>query len=113
MMEYKGYHADVNYSDEDRMFVGEIFGITDYLGFHGSSVQELEEMFHQSVDNYLDMCKEFGKNPDKEYKGQFNVRIPSALHRTAALCARMKKISLNEFVTNAIEDECKQVVHEI
>ena len=43
MMEYKGYHADVHYSDDDRLFVGEVFGINDMLGFHGSTVEELEK----------------------------------------------------------------------
>jgi len=108
MMEYKGYHAAIRYSDEDNLFIGEVFGINDTLAFHGSSVQELESMFHQSVDNYLEMCREFGKTPDKEYKGQFNVRIPSELHRSAALCARERNISLNEFVTQAIQDECNK-----
>ena len=106
MMEYKGYHADIHYSDEDKLFIGEVFGINDMLGFHGSSVEELENMFHQSIDNYLDMCAEAGKKPDKEYKGQFNVRIPSELHRSAAMCAMRQNISLNEFVTAAIRDEC-------
>ena len=109
MMEYKGYHADIKYSDEDKLFVGEVIGLNDTLAFHGRSVSELEMMFHQSIDNYLDMCREFGKTPEKEYKGQFNVRIPSELHRTAVLCAKKKNISLNEFVTTAIEDECEKV----
>ena len=110
MMEYKGYHADVRYSDEDKLFIGEVIGINDSLGFHGSSVEELERMFHQSVDNYLEMCKEFGKKPDKEYRGQFNVRIPPALHRTAVICARERNVTLNEFVTTAIQDECAQTL---
>ena len=105
-MEYKGYHASIRYSDEDKLFVGEVIGINDSLGFHGSSVDELEQMFRQSIDNYLDMCAEFGKAPDKEYKGQFNVRIPSALHRSAVICAKERNISLNEFVIQAIQDEC-------
>ena len=105
-MEYKGYHAHIRYSDEDKLFVGEVIGINDSLGFHGSTVDELEKMFHQSIDNYLDMCAEFGKVPDKEYKGQFNVRIPSTLHRSAVICAKQRNISLNEFVTKAIQDEC-------
>ena len=105
-MEYKGYHAYIRYSDEDKLFIGEVIGINDSLGFHGSSVDELEKMFHQSIDNYLDMCAAFGKVPDKEYKGQFNVRIPSALHRSAVICAKQRNISLNEFVTKAIQDEC-------
>ena len=107
-MEYKGYHADIHYSDEDRLFVGEVFGINDLLGFHGSTVEELENMFHQSIDNYLRFCEETGKRPDKEYRGQFNVRIPSELHRSAAMYARQQNLSLNEFVTIAIQDECNK-----
>lgn len=109
MMEYKGYHADIKYSDEDKVFVGEVIGLNDTLAFHGSSVSELEAMFKQSVDNYLEMCREFGKEPEKEYKGQFNVRIPSRLHKTAVLYARQRGQSLNEFVTEAIEDECSKM----
>lgn len=106
MMQYKGYHADIKYSDEDKLFIGEVFGINDYLGFHGRSVDELEKTFHQAIDNYLEMCKETNRKPDKEYKGLFNVRLPSALHRRAALAARQRHLSLNEFVTKAIEHEC-------
>lgn len=108
-MEYKGYHADIRYSDEDRMFVGEVFGLNDSIGFHGASVDELEEMFHQSVDNYLEMCREFGKEPDKEFKGKFNVRIPPMLHRAAAYYAKKQEISLNDFVIAAIRDACEKM----
>ncbi len=110
MMEYKGYHANIEYSDEDNFFIGKVIGINDSLSFHGSSVEELNEMFHQSIDNYLSMCKEFGKTPDKEYKGQFNVRIPFELHRDAVICASKRKTSLNDFVKTAIEDECKKTL---
>ena len=109
MMEYRGYHADIKYSDEDRMFIGEVFGINDTLGFHGTSVDELETMFHQSIDNYLEMCREFGKEPEKEYKGKFNVRIPPMLHRLAAYYARKNEMSLNEFVIQAIQNECTRM----
>ena len=109
MMEYKGYHANIRFSDEDNFFVGDVIGLNDSLAFHGISVSELETMFHQSIDNYLDFCKEVGKKPEKEYRGQFNVRIPADLHRTAVIYAHRKNISLNEFVTTAIADECAKI----
>jgi len=109
MMEYKGYHAEIKYSDEDRLFVGQVVGVSDTLAFHGASVSELEEMFHQSIDNYLELCREFGKTPEKEYKGRFNVRIPASLHRTAVLCAKQREMSLNDFVTRALEAECSKL----
>lgn len=108
MMSYKGYHADIRYSAEDKVFFGEVIGLNDTVAFHGSSVSELEAAFHQSVDNYLETCKEFGKDPDREYKGVFNVRIPSELHRAAVICAKAERITLNEFVMNAIQDECRK-----
>ena len=104
MLEYKGYHASIEYDAEDNIFVGEVFGIADSLNFHGTSIDELKATFTQCIDNYLELCKKIGKNPDKEFKGTFNVRIPPALHKKAALAAANQKITLNQYVTQAIEN---------
>lgn len=103
LMEYLGYHATIDYDPEDRIFVGKVFGINDSLNFHGTTVDELEDMFHQSIDNYLELCKELGKSPDKEYKGSFNVRLSPELHRQAALKATEDGLTLNQFVVHALE----------
>lgn len=100
MMEYKGYHAKIEYRDD--AFVGKIFGIIDTLVFEGQSIEELRAMFHQSVDDYLTLCREIGKAPDREYRGTFNVRLPSELHRQAALAAEAMDISLNQYVADAL-----------
>lgn len=102
MLEYKGYHASIEFDAEDNLFVGEVFGITDSLNFHGESVSELKEMFRQCIDNYLEICQKIGKQPDKEFKGTFNVRITPELHKRAALEAARQKITLNQYVLNAI-----------
>ena len=104
MLEYKGYHATVDFDAEDNLFVGEVFGVSDSLNFHGASVEELQAMFHQSIDNYLSLCQKIGKNPDKEFKGSFNVRIPIELHRQAALAAKRRHLSLNQYVVQAISN---------
>ena len=49
MLEYKGYHASVDFDAEDNLFIGEVFGINDSLIFHGTSVTELKEMFKQCM----------------------------------------------------------------
>lgn len=87
-LEYKGYHASIEYDSEDNIFVGSVFGIGDSLNFHGTSVEELKKMFQQCIDNYLDLCKKAGKSPDKEFKGTFNVHIPPEIHKKAALARR-------------------------
>ena len=53
LMEYKNYHAKIEFDEEDNIFVGQILGINDSLKFHGSSVSELHEAFHDSIENYL------------------------------------------------------------
>lgn len=103
MLEYKGYHASIEFDADDNIFVGEVFGITDSLNFHGESVKELKQMFEQSIDNYLEICDQIGKQPDKEFKGSFNIRITPELHKKVALEAAKQKITLNQYVSNAIE----------
>ena len=51
MLEYKGYHATIEFDAEDNIFVGKVFGITDSLNFHGTSVDELETSFHNKKPN--------------------------------------------------------------
>lgn len=103
MMEYNGYHAQIEYDSDDDIFVGKVYGIVDSLNFHGTSVAELEQMFHQSIDNYLRMCSETGKTPDKEFKGSFNIRISPELHRGLSLQAAQEGISLNQYVQKTLE----------
>ena len=103
MLEYKGYHATITFDADDNLFVGEVFGITDSLNFHGESVSQLEAMFKQCIDNYLELCQKIGKQPDKEFKGSFNVRLTPELHKKAALEAAKQKMTLNQYVSNAID----------
>ena len=101
-MEYKGYRARIYYDGDDDIFVGEVLGIRDSLNFHGYSLDECKAMFRQSIENYLDYCKEVGKEPDKEYRGMFNVRIAPELHRAAVKEAENQGITLNQFVSDSI-----------
>lgn len=109
LMEYKGYHAKIDYDEEDNIFVGQVLGINDSLNFHGSSVSELQESFHNSIDNYLDYCKQVGKNPEKEFKGSFNVRIKPQAHKMAALAAASEGITMNQFVSEAIDEKLLRI----
>src|SRR5580693_7396635 len=98
ILEYKGYYASLQFSSEDEIFYGKLFGIDDLVTFEGTSVKELKKAFHEAVNDYLETCKELGKEPNKTYKGTFNVRITTDLHKAAALFASLNNISLNDFV---------------
>ena len=109
ILKYKGYHGSIEFSAEDNMLIGAVIGIQDSLNFHGHSIEEITQSFHNCIDDYLEMCEAFGRSPDKVYKGSFNIRIPQDLHRQAALMAEIEGISLNQFIQQAIEDRVKPV----
>lgn len=64
-MTYRGYAARIEYSDEDRSFVGHIAGINDVVGFHGESVPGLRAAFEEAVEDYLEACEKLGRAPQK------------------------------------------------
>jgi predicted HicB family RNase H-like nuclease len=103
IMEYKGYYGSVHFSSDDEVFYGKIISIDDLVTFEGASVKELKKSFHEAVDDYLETCASIGKEPDKTYKGTFNVRISNDLHKAAAVYAAVNNISLNDFVKTAID----------
>ena len=103
MMSYKGYYGSVHYSDEDRVFHGKIEFIRSLVSYEGSDVETLRKAFEEAVDDYLELCAEQGRKPEKAFKGTFNVRTGSDLHRKAALFAKAKGTNLNKLVTEALE----------
>jgi predicted HicB family RNase H-like nuclease len=102
ILQYKGYYASLHFSSEDEVFYGKILGIDDLVNFEGASVKELKKAFHEAVEDYLETCEQLGKEPNKTYKGSFNVRIPTDLHKAAAIFASVNNISLNDFIRTAI-----------
>jgi predicted HicB family RNase H-like nuclease len=73
LLNYKGYFGSLKFSDEDNVFHGRIIGINDRITYEGDSVQNLLWDFNSAVDEYLNVCTELGKEPEKSYKGSFKV----------------------------------------
>ncbi|MDI6795104.1 MAG: type II toxin-antitoxin system HicB family antitoxin [bacterium] len=80
ILSYKGYAGSVNFDADDRIFHGRVLGITDVIGFEGTSVNELERDFTEAVTDYLETCREIGKEPEKPFSGRLAVRLPSEIH---------------------------------
>ena len=72
---YKGYTADISYEPEDKIYVGEVRCVSESLNFHGRSILEVNAMFHQSIENYLDLCKQIGKDPERAADYELACRI--------------------------------------
>ena len=103
-IEYKNYVGSVEFSENDCVFFGKVLGIHSLISYEGSTAKELIDDFHNAVDTYLEECKQTGKNPEKSYKGSFNVRVSPELHKNAALYALTHNISLNTFVEESIKE---------
>jgi predicted HicB family RNase H-like nuclease len=109
LLEYKNYYGSVEFSMKNAIFCGEIEFINDLVTFEAYNVKDLKKAFHEAVDHYIETCKKLGRDPQKAFKGQFNVRVEPELHRKAALTALRNKISLNSLVKTAIGHEIERL----
>lgn len=107
-MEYNGYLGSVEFSEEDGMFFGKVMGIRALISYEGENAHDLVADFHAAVDDYLEMCKAQKIEPEKAYKGSFNVRISPELHRQAVITAMARQMTLNSFVENSIASAIQQ-----
>lgn len=101
-MEYKGYVGSVEFSEEDCIFFGKVMGIRSLLSYEGSTAAELVADFYGTVDDYLAMCEAEGREPEKAFKGNFNIRISSELHKKLVMRATAEQMSLNSYVERAL-----------
>ena len=79
-MTYKGYTAEIIYSDEDECFVGHIVNIDAISGFHGDTDEELRDAFENMVELYIETLEEPENSPQKHFAGRLLSRLRQALH---------------------------------
>ena len=103
-MKYRDYVGSVEFSEAKECFFGNVLGIRKNISYEGEHVRSLIRNFHEAVDGYLADCSEAGTEPEKAYKGTFNVRVSENLHREAALYGLNNNMSLNSVVENALQN---------
>jgi len=103
LLEYKGYCGTVEYSAADDVLFGKVLGIKGLISYEGESVQSLKVDFEGAIDDYLETCAAEGVEPQKPYKGNFNVRISPELHRSLAIYSVTHGQTLNSTVEEAIK----------
>ncbi len=79
MIEYKGYWASVTFDSDAGVFHGEVVHTKDVIVFEGTSVEQLQEEFRFSIDDYLAVCAERGREPDKPFSGRTPLRVSPAV----------------------------------
>lgn len=50
---------------EDGVIFGKLLYINDLVTFESESVSEIQKSFEDAVDDYIEFCKECGKEPEK------------------------------------------------
>jgi len=81
VLEYKGYCGSVEYSAADDVLFGKVLGISGLISYEGNSIQSLKEDFEAAIDDYLRTCAENHEEPQKPYKGSFNLTAEEAIRR--------------------------------
>ena len=102
VMTVDGYNAKIEYDPEIDMFRGEILGLTGGADFYGKAPRELRAEFKKSLTVFLEVCKEKGIDPRRNYSGKFNLRIPPELHEKLAIAAQAEGKSINTLAQEAL-----------
>ncbi len=104
VISYKGFSAVIEYDDESERFFCDVMGIEPHgIHFDGTSVKELKKHMKESVDAYLEFCRDKKIQPKKAYSGRITYRTSPDIHAELALLARMKgKQSISGFIDDAV-----------
>ena len=103
LMKVDGYHAKIEYDEETDQFRREILGISGGADFMDQAQMsfDVSSRNHQAV--FLEVCKEQGIEPRRQYSGKFNLWIPPELHEKLAMTAEVQGKSLNTLAQEALQ----------
>lgn len=101
-MEFDGYRAIIQYDPDIDMFRGEFAGLNGGADFYAKDIAGLRKEGALSLKVFLEMCREDGAEPRKQFSGKFNVRLPPELHATIADAAAAEGKSINQWVTDEL-----------
>ena len=103
ILKYKDFEGTAELDMTRGVCRGKILFISDLETYEAATPLELQKEFEAAVDDYLATCKALKREPQRPMKGQFNVRVPPALHKAAVLRAATEGISLNEVVVRSLD----------
>jgi predicted HicB family RNase H-like nuclease len=103
VIEIDGHKAVISLDPEIGMLRGEFLGLSGGADFYAKSSDRLIVEGRKSLKVFLDLCREKGIEPFREFSGRFNVRLNPKTHEAAVIAAAAENKSLNEWVAEAIE----------
>ena len=103
MMSLDGYEAKIEYDAELDLFRGEVLGLSGGADFYGKDPKQLRSEFKKSLYVFLEVCREKGIEPRRNYSGKFNLRISPDLHERLAIVAQAEGKSINTVAQEALQ----------
>jgi predicted HicB family RNase H-like nuclease len=104
LMTVDGYQAKIEYDEELDLFRGEILGLNGGADFYGKNPKDRRTEFKKSLQVFLEVCKEKGLEPRRQFSGKFNLRIPPELHERLAIEAQAQGKSINSLAQEALQE---------
>ena len=65
-----GFNAKIEYDEKLDLFRGEILGLNGGADYYGKNPKELRAEFKKSLQVFLDVCKEKGIEPKRNFLGK-------------------------------------------
>jgi predicted HicB family RNase H-like nuclease len=103
---YKGFQASVEY--DDGVLLITVLHINDSISATCVDAGDVIPTFQDLVDDYIETCRELGEEPNRPFKGSFNVRIAPVLHQKAVMAAASLQMTLNSWVSDAIREKLER-----
>ena len=69
-MTVDGFNAKIEYDEELDLFREEILGLSGGADFYGKNPKELRTEFKKSLHVFLEVCKEKGIEPKRNFSGK-------------------------------------------
>lgn len=103
VLKYKDYEGSAELDVERGVCHGKLLFINDLVTYVALTPKRLQKEFEAAVDDYIETCRSLAKEPQRPFRGMFNVRVASSLHRAAALRAVADGVTLNDIVVRALD----------
>lgn len=107
-MNINGYHAIINYDSDLELFRGEFIHLNGGADFYADNIKGLRAEGELSLTTFLEVCKEKGISPKKQYSGKIQLRMPAELHEKLAEYAATHDGSINKVIIETLSEQIRE-----
>jgi len=110
VLKYKGYTGQVEIDYDIRLLCGCVIDIKDVVTFKGVTLDEAQQAFQDSIDDYLEFCAELEVEPDRPFSGKLPFRTSPEHHRKIYLAATQAGKSINAWMDEVLVDAAQRTL---